>query len=80
MNRAKDKGGWVVFERRAVSENRDEFRYLSPRFGTREEALRERDRMSKLPEYLNRSLRVTLEDYEPKKKRRVRRDLRQSRH
>lgn len=74
MNRGKDKGGWSVCERL------DKIHYRSPRFETREKALQERDRMSKLPEYLGHSLDVRFEIYEPKKKPRVRRGLRQSRH
>lgn len=74
MDRAKDKGGWSVCERL------EKIRYLSRRFDTEEKALQERDRMSKLPGYLGRSLLVTFETYEPKKKQRVRPGLRQSRH
>jgi hypothetical protein len=72
----RDKGGWVVCERRPVSAVQDRIFYLSKRFETKEEATRERDRMSSLSEYEGRSLDVTYWRREPAKKQRLRDDRR----
>jgi hypothetical protein len=63
------KGGWVVCERRAVSADKDKIFYLSRRFRTRKDALKERDRMGSLVEYENRNLGVTYWTDEPKGRR-----------
>ncbi len=66
MDTRRDKGGWVVGERK---ENR--ISYLSRRFETRDEAVIERDRISALRKYQGRELEVTVWQTEPKKKRRL---------
>ncbi len=55
----RDKGGWVVCERRQASSVQEKIFYLSRRYETKERAAEERDRMSSLPEYKGRSLDVT---------------------
>jgi hypothetical protein len=74
MDTRRDKGGWVVGERK---ENR--IFYLSRRFETRDEAVVERDRMSALPQYQDRELEVTFWQTEQKKKRRLNSGRRSSR-
>jgi hypothetical protein len=74
------KGGWAVCELRQVSAVQDKIFYLSRRFEIREEALKERDRMSSLPEFQGRPLDVTYWRRELAKKRKSRDDRRRSRH
>jgi hypothetical protein len=71
MKAREGKGGWVVCERQAVSENQDKIFYVSRRFGTEEEAERKRDRMRALPEYSGHALDVTFRADEPRGKRRL---------
>jgi hypothetical protein len=58
MSAKRIKGRWVVYERRRIAPDYDEFFYLSRFFPSRRQAEKERDRMSGLFQYEKSSLGV----------------------